>query len=81
MVGAACQKDVRAVFNEVAGNPIPELKNVYNVINASYFTINDVRINKTEDLEGNRFRFCGTDVNQSFRTPRVKYTSRAYIFF
>lgn len=79
--GSSLQKDVRAVFNEVAGNPIPELKNVYNVINASYFTINDVRINKTEDLEGNRFRFCGTDVNQSFRTPRVKFTSRAYIFF
>ena len=79
--GSSLQKDVRDVFSEVSVNPIPELKDAYNVINASYFTINDVRIDKTEDLEGNRFRFCGTDVNQSFRTPRVKYTSRAYIFF
>lgn len=79
--GSHLQKDVRNVFSEVSGNPIPELKDAYNRINASYFTINDVRINKTDDLEGNKFRFCGTDVNQSFRTPMVMLTSRAYIFF
>lgn len=79
--GSSLQKDVQAVFSDVSVNPIPELKDAYNKINASLFEINDVRINKTDDIEGNRFRFCGTDVNQSFQTPRVKYTSRAYIFF